>query len=100
MSTVALAQVDMPDETSEFFASASRGELSPDQIGLLKDLGVPETNILLGATGHAEANIINAMLPEGSTISRWGIAWGSTNNPNPCPACAPFVNGTIEGDSC
>lgn len=70
MSTVALAQVDLPGRPSEFFASGSRGELSPDQIALLRELGVPETNILLGEAGHAEQNIINAMLPEGSTISR------------------------------
>jgi hypothetical protein len=74
--------------------------MSSAQVALLKEIGVPEPNILLGQPGHAEANIFNALLPEGSTISRWGIAWGSNNNPNPCSRCAPSVNGTIEGASC
>jgi hypothetical protein len=83
---------------SEFFASASGGRLSSAQVGLLKQLGVPESNIVLGP-GHAEANIVNSLLPEGSSIIRWGIAWGSGNKPFPCDACAPFVTGTIEGSS-
>lgn len=86
----------MPGGASEFFASASGGHLSEAQVALLKELGVPESNIVLGP-GHAEANIIDSLLPQDSSIVRWGIAWGSGNKPVPCPACAPFVTGTIEG---
>lgn len=86
----------MPGGGSEFLASASGGRLSSAQVALLKQLGVPESNIILGS-GHAEANILNSLLPEGSSIIRWGIAWGSGDKPVPCPACAPFVKGIIEG---
>jgi hypothetical protein len=96
---VALAQVDVPNGPPEFFASASGGILSQAQIELLKELGVPEANILL-APLQVEMNILNALLPEGATVSRWGIAWGPNNTPNPCSRCAPFVQGIIEGGSC
>lgn len=98
-STIALAQVDLPNGSVEFYASASGGILSEAQAALLMRLGVPESNIVLGPM-HAEMNIINALLPEGATISRWGIARASNNRPDPCPNCAPFVQGTIEGASC
>lgn len=94
---MALAQVDVPGEAPAYYASASGGILSSAQVDLLKELGVPEINILMGLPLHAEANIYNAMFPEGTTISRWGIAWASNNNPNPCTKCASFVKGIIEG---
>lgn len=73
--------------------------MSEEQVELLMELGVPEANILLGQPGHAEMNILNALLPVEATISRWGIAWGPNNKPIPCDDCAPFVQGTIEGVS-
>jgi len=73
--------------------------MADDQAALLQGIRVPEANITLGPL-HAEMNIINALKPERATISRWGIAWGSNNRPGPCPDCASFVNGNIEGGSC
>jgi RHS repeat-associated protein len=96
-SAVALAQVDMLDGSTQYYASASAGRLSLAQVRMLVRFGVPLENILTGARGHAEMNIINSMLPKGAKISRWGIAYGSKNNPNPCPKCEPFVEGNIEG---
>jgi RHS repeat-associated protein len=97
MSTVALAEVESPGGYLDYYASASGGILSPEQVALLQELGVPQENILTTQSLHAEMNIVSSMLPEGSTITRWGIAWGSRDNPNPCSKCAPYVNGTIEG---
>lgn len=36
---------------------------------------MPENNILTGLPVHAEKNIINAMLPEGTTFVRWESPW-------------------------
>jgi hypothetical protein len=47
--------------------------LSQAQRDLLEELGVQEANIVL-QPGDAEANIVNALLRRGATISRWGIA--------------------------
>jgi RHS repeat-associated protein len=96
-SAVALAQVDLLDGSTQYYASASAGRLSLAQVRMLVRFGVPLENILTGARGHAEMNIINSMLPKGAKISRWGIAYGSKNNPNPCGKCEPFVKGDIEG---
>jgi RHS repeat-associated protein len=96
MSTVALAEVAVPGEGSEYYASASSGRMSDEQIARLKELGVPEANIIPGRE-HAEMNILNSLLPANSSVVRWGIAWGQSDRPDPCPACKPYVNGTIEG---
>jgi hypothetical protein len=95
LSTVALAEVDVPGKGVQIFAAGSSGRLSSAQIKLLKELGVPEENIVRGR-GHAELNILRA-LPQGATVRRWGIAWGAKNKPIPCKGCAPHVKGKVEG---
>lgn len=95
MSTIAIAEVSMSGGGTQFFAAGSSGRLSAAQVAGLQDLGVPSENILRGA-GHAEINILNG-LPERATPVRWGIAWAGGNKPIPCPRCAPYVNGIIEG---
>jgi hypothetical protein len=97
LSTVALAEVDVPGQGVQIFASASSGRLSAAQIKLLKSLGVPDENIIRGRAArlHAERNILNA-LPRGAKVRRWGIAWGAKNKPVPCKRCAPHVRGRIE----
>jgi hypothetical protein len=52
-------------------------------VDLLKELGVPEINILTGLPLHAGANIYNAIFPEELPLAGGGIAWASNNNPNP-----------------
>jgi RHS repeat-associated protein len=95
MSTVALAEVDIPGVGRQIFASASGGRMSAEQVEALVKLGVPAGNIVRGS-GHAEMNIINA-LPAGAKQVRWGIAWAGGNKPIPCTNCAPNVQGIIEG---
>jgi RHS repeat-associated protein len=95
MSTVALAEVNVPGVGKQIFASASGGRMSAEQVEALIKMGVPASNIVRG-TGHAEMNIINA-LPPGAKQLRWGIAWAGGNKPIPCTNCAPHVEGIIEG---
>jgi hypothetical protein len=95
MSTIALAEMQLPNGVRQIFASASAGRISDAQRALLIRLGVSEGNIIRGA-GHAEENIINAL--PGATQLRWGIASASKNSPLPCKErCAPIVRGIIEG---
>jgi hypothetical protein len=95
------AGVQLPDGSIEYYASASGGRLSSEQIDLLKEFGIPEQNILTAAKGHPEENIFNAMLPEGTQFTRWGIASGSQNSPEPCAEkCATFIGDNYERDIC
>jgi hypothetical protein len=93
-STVALADVQCPDGSREVWASGSGMSLSNLQIA---KLGEFKTRILHGYN-HAEMNIIGN-LAAGATVVRWGISWGGTQRPDPCPECRPHVtrgNPTIE----
>jgi len=98
LSTVALAEVEVPGQGLQIYASASSGRLSAAQIKLLKSLGIRDANIIRGraASRHAERNIL-AALPSGARVRRWGIAWGAKNKPVPCKDCRPHVRGKIEG---
>jgi len=98
LSTVALAEVEVPGKGLQIYASASSGRLSAAQIKLLKSLGIRDENIIRGRSAplHAERNIIEA-LPRGAKVRRWGIAWGAKNKPVPCARCRPHVRGKIEG---
>jgi hypothetical protein len=95
MSTVALAQVKLPDGSRAYLASASSGRLSTEQREMLAALGVPPEHIV-GGPMHAEMNIL-AVLPPGTEVLRWGIAWAGENKSIPCSQCAPHVRGKIEG---
>ena len=93
MSTVALAEVELPGGSRVVFGSGSR--LNPIQRRALYELGVQVVN----GPGHAEQNIAGA-LPSGSKVIRWGISWAGGQSPNPCTGiCMPIVQnlgGVIE----
>ncbi|MFJ7215540.1 SpvB/TcaC N-terminal domain-containing protein [Amycolatopsis sp. NPDC098790] len=96
MSTVALHETRLIDGTTQFFAARSGGTLSTAQKTRLRELGVPDANMISGPL-HAEQNILRAV-PEGATQVRWGIAQSKYNKPLPCEEmCAKIVKGVIEG---
>ena len=106
-STVAIVEGKVGDEL-QLFASGSGGYPRPGQVERLTELGVPSERILSGAQfskgfsaaeNHAE-RVILRNLPEGASVTRWGISWGGQQRAVPCPVCEPFVNlagGILEG---
>jgi hypothetical protein len=90
-TTVALAEVHLPEGPIQIWGAGSNGALTPAQRALLGGQGVR----LFSGNKHAELNIIDN-LPPGATIQRWGISWGVGRSGDrswniPCGECAPRV---------
>jgi RHS repeat-associated protein len=94
-TTVALAEVRLPNGNVEVWGSGSGNSLNPIQKRALEDMGVR----VIPGEGHSEQNIA-AALPDGSKVIRWGISWGGQQSPDPCEGlCLPIVGwlgGVIE----
>jgi hypothetical protein len=95
---VAIAEFKFPNGETAFYASANDANLSPDQVNLLRNAGIPEENILRGSAvkefknQHGEQIIIrylkeNYGADADKKITRWGISWKRNLAPEACETC-------------
>ena len=103
-STVAIFEVQLRDGSKTLYAAGSSGVLNPRQRALLKQIGVPEKNILFGKgsvlpvtkvnsnINHAE-QIILRNIPKDAKVTRKGISWSSKHKNAPCSKCQSSVDG-------
>ena len=103
-STVAIARVEVDGQITLYAARSGEKNFTQTQIAKLKELGVPEENIITvprrkpnprvkgdKSANHAE-RIIERNISRNGKIREWGISWASKQKNEMCPNCKKHFN--------